>query len=1205
MPQVGAISASVNFDISNFLANAKRMSAEAFKSFGDINKNVGAATNTLGGLNSQLQKLNTQLQNVAIGSKEFKTIQKEIASTQKQLNAATQSGGKFAKISELAGQAGFNGMQLFSAGIKGAAVALAGLAISKAVTLGLAFEKQMSEVGAAANATGKDFETLENKARKLGATTSFSATQAAEGMTELAKAGLNTTQILTGTEAVLNLAKSGSIGLGEAATIAADTMSQFGLEAEDLGRISDLLAKSANASTIGVIDMGETLKYVGGVAKSASISIEQVSAATALLGNAGIKGSMAGTALKTIITSLSAPSREGEVSLKRLKLSMTDLQDKNGSLKKLPELFSLLQSKSKNLSDTAKADIFKGLFGTESMTAGLALMDVAGEKYNAMVNEMEKNSTGFAKKYGDALSNNVKGKLDNLSSGMEEVFLKIWDAIKPVVSILVSLTNSIVNIGGVILESLLRPFKELFEFIQPAFAWIIAISEELIMKWLNLEPLFMAIQEAMHPVVDLFLDLGKLTKSLYDNFILVVNEVKTLFAIFNTGGDSMFTPIVDAIKAVYNYLTEVSPLVLAVKLLLAPIVIVINAIVFSIRSFVALFELAGNVISKVYEKMKPILNISKLIYDAVMKIISGKFNFSFEFGDLTGKILKAFNFDSISNFFSQGFSGIWDSLSIMASEFWEKFLKYGKQAVNGVKDFFSNSGSDLVSQMQKFQNRIDDIKKERPKAAPRRIVQTTESGKEIKTPTGDSELQPIFARVKENVGNIADPKGTIKLFTDLKSQLKDIEQSSVLFGSKTQQSLAALAVKIKTAGQVLGEFGKGFTDILAASAQLKNVKFDNFKQNLQFVAGAMNKLIDDGLKNTINTINAETNMRIAGYDAQLAAFADNKKKEEELQKEHDLEMQRMKAELDTKSKTENDRLFEEQAAKLNAEYEAQIERVNLETTDATERAASEETLLAQQEEAKIALRQQFDQRLIEQVAGNQQTIEQKNAEFEAAKEERIKKDELKKQAIEDQKTAFLAEQENKRTQAQDIAAQQKEQIQKRAALIEWQAGKGAFEANKMSQRANIQMNMGMMALQATAGIMASFAKEGTTGAIIAAGIAGGLLVLGLAAAATSLAAVSSAQYPPPPIFADGGIIGGSSHANGGTMINAEKGEMILNQGQQAQLFNAANGKGSMGGTTNIYLDGVKIQNMTNADPATIADTVGRIIRQSTYQAVTR
>ena len=205
MPAVGAISASVNFDVSQFIAKAKKMSSEALKSFAGIKETADNTNKTLGGLNSTLAKLNLQLQNVQIGSKEFKSLQAEIAKTQNQINSATSTSGKFGQISELAGQAGFNGMQLFSAGIKGAAVALAGLALSKSITLGLAFEKQMSEVGAAANATGKDFDALSERARKLGATTSFSATQAAQGMTELAKAGLTTNQVLVGTEAVLNL----------------------------------------------------------------------------------------------------------------------------------------------------------------------------------------------------------------------------------------------------------------------------------------------------------------------------------------------------------------------------------------------------------------------------------------------------------------------------------------------------------------------------------------------------------------------------------------------------------------------------------------------------------------------------------------------------------------------------------------------------------------------------------------------------------------------------------------------------------------------------------------------------------------------------------------------------------------------------------------------------------------------------------------
>lgn len=1284
MANVGAISASVNFDVSQFIANAKKMGAEAVKSFDTIktesdktnksaqnlgnsilgigkeksisgltdrlsrlnkvleNSEVGSkrfifALNeiqvtkakidsvknsmesftrgsviSIGSLNSTLAKLNSQLQNVQIGSQEFKKIQTEIKNTEKQLLSATSSSSKFGKISELAGQAGFNGMQIFSMGIKGAAVALAGLAIGKAISLGTQFEKQMSEVGAAANATGVQFKELEKKARQLGATTSFSATQAAQGMTELAKAGLNTSQVLVGTEAVLNLAKAGSLGLAEAATIAADTMAGFGLEAEDLSKISDVLAKSANSSTIGVSELGETFKYVSGVAKGAKVSMEQIAAATALLGNAGIKGSQAGTTLKSIILSLSAPSAAAEKSLSKLGLTMNSLQDKDGNLKKLPEIFKMLQDSSSKFSSTQKADIFKELFGSESLAGALSLMDSAGEKYNAMVDEMENKSTGFAKKYGDALSNNVQGKLDNLSSGMEEVFLKVWDAIKPVVSIVVSLTNSIVNIGGAILGYLLMPFKELFEFIQPAFAFVIALAEELIMEFINLDPLIIAIKESMFPLQELFREIITLGKSFWDIIMSVVNEVKTFAAILNTGDDSFFTPLVDGLKAIWEYLTEVSPLVLLIKLAFAPIVLLVNILVASIRLVVAGWKMFLDYVVIAWNKFKAVFDIISDIEKFIQKIVSGKFSLSFDIGDLTQKVLDSFNFDSIKAFFANGFVGIWDNLLAMASEFWEKFLTVTKGAVNGIKDFFKNSSPDIATQMQAFANKVEDIKKARKKPAGlgfRKMTPAGEGDKKDKpqesTDSGQSKFQPIFNRVKENVGNIADYKGTIKIFADLKSQLQDIEKSSVLFGSSFQQSLASVAVTIKAAAAVMQEFGKAFTDILAASAQLKGVKFDNFKQNLNFVAQGMSKLVDDGLKKTIDSINAETNARVKGFDDQLKALGDSKKKEEELQKEHNLAMELLKAELDAKAKAENDAKFQEQAEKLDAEYQAQIDQIAAQTSDATEAAASEEALLAQKEEAKLALRQQFDQRLIEQQDINKETIEQKNAAFDEQKKAREDKNDKDEQAIEEAKQSFLAEQENKRTQAQDVAARAKEDIQKRAALIEWQVGKGAFEANKQSQRAAIQMNMGMMVMNAAAGVLASFAQGGIVGAVIGGIMAVALTGMGLAASATSLAAVSSAQYPPPPIFADGGIVGGNSHENGGTMINAEKGEMILNQGQQAKLFDVANGKNTNAGITNIYLDSVKVQNMNNASPEMIADAVGRVIRNSTYQAVTR
>lgn len=814
----------------------------------------------------------------------------------------------------------------------------------------------------------------------------------------------------------------------------------------------------------------------------------------------------------------------------------------------------------------------------------------------------------------DAISKTWEGTLSNMGDTLDNLKETIGNAILPIMKELVlavsyvigiftkwaqdnpKLFNTIVIVAGGLsmLVTGIIAFQGAMALLLPMFAAIKAAIMSLttvmlanpiglavagiglallvvITYWDEFKIAVLAAAETVKPILDDLSDMVDYAKELG----------KAIEYFFSSSQDqaSIFDPILEYMKEIWDYIKDWSVAIIAFKVVLAPIIIPIQSIIFGVKTLLAAWQSIYGVLKTVYQELKPLLDI-------ILRIATLDF-----------KMFENFDIEVIKNSIIDGFVSVYNSILEMGKQFWEKFKNAAKNAVQSIKDFFSG-------------NKAPSAVNESPIVAARRVAagkkqDPAKEAKAIKENVGESELQPIFARVKENVGNIADQKGTIKLFADLKSQLKDIEQSSVLFGSKTQQSLAALAVKIKAAGQVLGEFGKGFTDILAASAQLKNVKFDNFKQNLQFVAGAMSKLVDDGLKNTINAINAETNERIKGYDAQLAAFQDNKKKEQDLQEAHNQEMLRLKAELDTQAKAENDRLFEEQAAKLNEEYQMQIDKVNAETADATEKAASEETLLAQQEEAKIALRQQFDDRLIEQVAGNQQTIEQKNAEFEAAKDERVKKDEDKRQAIEDQKTAFLAEQENKRTQAQDAAAQQKEQIQKRAALIEWMAGKGAFEANKQSQRAQVQMNMGMMLINAASGVMMAFSQGGIPGAIIGGIIAASLTGLGLAATSMSLAAINSAQYPPPPVFAEGGIVPGNSFEGDKVHAMVNSGEMVLNESQQARLFDAANGKGSMGGTTNIYLDGVKIQNMTNADPAMIADTVGRIIRQKTYQAVNR
>lgn len=1082
MPAVGAISASVNFDVSQFIANAKKMSSEALKSFAGIKETADNTNKTLGGLNSTLAKLNLQLQNVQIGSKEFKSLQAEIKKTQAELDKASNSGGKFQ-----------DAMGAISSGIAAAGVMSLGKAV---LTTAGTFEKYNAILK---NTLGTQEEAT--AAMKLikdfAASTPYSVDELTASFIKFANRGLK-------------LTREELTAFGDTAASQGKSFDQYTEAVLDaLGSETERLKEFGIKST----KVGDSISFTfKGVTKTVKNSSEEIKGALLEIGKMeGVKGGM------------DAISKTWEGTLSNMGDTIDNLKETIGNaiLPIMKELVLAVSWVISKFTEWAKEN--PNLFNTLVIVTGAVSLAVT-------------------------------------------TFIALQGAMTVILPILAALKASIIAVGTAMLAN-------------PIGLAIAAIAVSLLLVityWDEFKLAILAVAESMRDILDPLADMVE--------FIgVIVEEIKTFFAIMRTG-ESIFQPIIDWVAEIFEGFKDWNLALVAFKVVLAPIIIPIQSIIFAVKTILAGWQSIWGVLKTVYQELKPLLDI-------ILRIATLDF-----------KMFENFDIEEIKTSIINGFVSVYNSILAMGKQFWEKFKKAAKDAVQAVKDFFSGN----VTAKPKEEGAIfAPTQASGKKGGAKPMAPVASGGKPLKEDSGVSELQPIFARVKENVGGIADQKGTIKLIADLKSQLKDIEQSSVLFGSKFQQSLASVAVKIKAVGAVMQEFGKAFTDILAATAQLKQVKFDNFKQNLSFVANAMSKLVDDGLKATIDSINAETNARAKGYDEQLAAFTDAKKKEQDAQKEHDLQMQLLKAEMDAKAKAENDALFQEQAEKLNAEYQAQIDQINAQTTNATEAAASEQALLAQQEEAKIALRQQFDQRLIEQQDLNKQTIDEKNAAYDAERKAREEKADKDKQAIEEAKQTFLAEQENKRTQAQDRAAKEKEAIQKRTALIEWQVGKGAFEANKQSQRAAIQMNMGMMLVNAAAGVLAAFAQGGIPGAIIGGIMAGALTGLGLAATATSLAAVSAAQYPPPPVFAEGGIVPGSSFSGDKVPAMVNSGEMILNQSQQAKLFEQANGKGGGVGTTNIYLDGVKVQNMTNASPDMIADQVGRIIRQSTYQAVTR
>jgi len=177
-----------------------------------------------------------------------------------------------------------------------------GTAISMGAPIitGANFEFQMKRVKALANATSKEFEKLENKAKELGATTQYSASEVGKAMEYLSMAGFKVSETLDATGGVLNLATVGNIDLGTSADIASNILSGFGMKAKEINKVVDVMAKTITSSNTSITELGETMKYVAPVASKVGSSIEEVSAMTGLLANIGIKGSQAGTTLRAM-----------------------------------------------------------------------------------------------------------------------------------------------------------------------------------------------------------------------------------------------------------------------------------------------------------------------------------------------------------------------------------------------------------------------------------------------------------------------------------------------------------------------------------------------------------------------------------------------------------------------------------------------------------------------------------------------------------------------------------------------------------------------------------------------------------------------------------------------------------------------------------------------------------------------------------------
>ncbi len=368
--------------------------------------------------------------------KSLNKLEKEVTDVGKTSSkSAKQTEQAYTKLSKNLGNSFKNlGRNLAGAFAVGSATALFASAVKNAVSVARDFESQMSRVRAITGATSKDFEKLSDDAKRLGSSTRFTATQVAELQEEYAKLGFSTSEIIAATEATLSLATATGSSLAESANVAGAVLRAFGLDAEETQRVVDVMALSFSKSALNMNDFAEAMKFVAPIAKAANIPIETTTALLGKLADSGLRGSIAGTGLKNLLSKL---ADENSKLAKELGFSVKNSDD----------LFRAFQQLKGGHIDLSKAT---ELTDARSKAAFLTLIDGIDsvEALDAALN----NATGSADKMADTMENNFAGSVTKLSSAWEGLMLRIAKS-NGTLKIFVDLMTDYINLTNRVLTS--------------------------------------------------------------------------------------------------------------------------------------------------------------------------------------------------------------------------------------------------------------------------------------------------------------------------------------------------------------------------------------------------------------------------------------------------------------------------------------------------------------------------------------------------------------------------------------------------------------------------------------------------------------------------------------------------------------------------------------------------------------------------------
>lgn len=341
------------------------------------------------------------------------------SATDKVASAAEKAG----KASQKSSQTASEGWSTLAGGAAkgGAAVAAVGAVMVKSY---MDFDAQMSKVGAATNASAADMGKLRQAAMDAGQEFGqFTSTDAAGALEELGKAGLNTSQSITALSGTMGLAASDGMAVGEAAELTADALNMFGLKGDQATRVANRLAQGAGAASGSAKQLGQGLSQVGAVANQMGVPMDDAVQSLALFAKNGIKGSDAGTSLKTMLMSLANPSKEAAGTMKDLGIQAFDAQ---GNFKGMRDLAGQLNTKLSGLTTEQKNAALATMFGADAMRVAGVMAKEGASGYDSMGKSME--GFGSASEIAAKKTDNLKGRFAELGGAWENFGIQMGAA---------------------------------------------------------------------------------------------------------------------------------------------------------------------------------------------------------------------------------------------------------------------------------------------------------------------------------------------------------------------------------------------------------------------------------------------------------------------------------------------------------------------------------------------------------------------------------------------------------------------------------------------------------------------------------------------------------------------------------------------------------------------------------------------------------